>query len=131
MIDTVEFLEKVLIPFAEEMKKANRRGEELGLDYREHVFYTALEVNKSAVAILGDDILKHIAQELLKTVRNSTTIDWTIKESVQAELRRNIKRILRKFGYPPDLQEKAVDTVITQAKMLAEDLVKNGDKTEQ
>jgi len=125
MIDTVEFLEKVLIPFAEQMKEADKRGEKLGLDYREYAFYTALEVNNSAVSILGDEILKHIAQELLKTVRNSTTIDWTIKESVQATLRRNIRRILRKFGYPPDLQEKAVDTVITQAKMLAEDLVKN------
>lgn len=131
MIDTVEFLEKVLIPFAQQMKEADQRGDKLGLDYREYAFYTALEVNNSAVAVLGDDILKHIAQELLKTVRNSTTIDWTIKESVQAELRRNIKRILRKFGYPPDLQEKAVDTVITQAKMLAEDLVKNGDKKEE
>lgn len=128
MIDTVEFLEKVLIPFAEEMKKADRRGEQLGLDYREYAFYTALEVNNSAVAVLGDDILKQIAQELLKTVRNSTTIDWTIKESVQAELRRNIRRVLRKSGYPPDLQEKAVDTVITQAKMLADDLSKNNTR---
>ena len=125
MIDTVEFLEKVLIPFAEQMKEADKRGEKLGLDYREYAFYTALEVNNSAVSIMGDEILKHIAQELLKAVRNSTTIDWTIKESVQATLRRNIRRILRKFGYPPDLQEKAVDTVITQAKMLAEDLIDN------
>ncbi len=127
MIDTVEFLEKVLIPFAEQMKENDKRGENLGLDYREYAFYTALEVNNSAVSILGDEILKHIAQELLKTVRNSTTIDWTIKESVQANLRRNIRRILRKFGYPPDLQEKAVETVITQAKMLAEDLVNGND----
>lgn len=127
MIDTVEFLEKVLIPFAEQMKEADKRGENLGLDYREYAFYTALEVNNSAVSILGDEILKHIAQELLKTVRSGTTIDWTIKESVQANLRRNIRRILRKFGYPPDLQEKAVETVITQAKMLAEDLVNGND----
>jgi type I restriction enzyme R subunit len=131
MIDTVEFLEKVLIPFAQQMKEADRRGEKLGLDYREYAFYTALEVNNSAVAILGDQVLKHIAQELLKTVRNSTTIDWTIKESVQSALRRNIRRILRLHGYPPDLQEKAVETVITQAKLLAEDLVMNGDYTEQ
>ncbi|MDR1584117.1 MAG: DUF3387 domain-containing protein, partial [Prevotellaceae bacterium] len=123
MIDTVEFLEKVLIPFAQQIKEADRRGERLGLDYREYAFYTALEVNNSAVAILGDKILKDIAQELLKTVRNNATIDWTIKESVQADLRRNIRRILRKFGYPPDLQEQAVNTVLAQAKMLAEDLV--------
>lgn len=129
MIDTVEFLEKVLIPFAEQMKEADKRGDKLGLDYREYAFYTALEVNNSAVSILGDKILKHIAQELLKTVRSSTTIDWTIKESVQSALRRNIRRILRLHGYPPDLQEKAVETVITQAKMLAEDLV-NGKNNE-
>jgi type I restriction enzyme R subunit len=128
MIDTVEFLEKVLIPFAQQMKEADRRGEQLGLDYREYAFYTALEVNNSAVAILGDEILKHIAQELLKTVRKNATIDWTIKESVQADLRRNIRRILRRFGYPPDLQEQAVNTVLTQAKMLAEDLVENGNE---
>lgn len=127
MIDTVEFLEKVLIPFAAEIKASDKRGEKLGLDYREYAFYTALEVNNSAVAILGDETLKHIAQELLKTVRNSTTIDWTIKESVQSALRRNIRRILRLHGYPPDLQEKAVETVISQAKMLADDLL-NGDK---
>lgn len=123
MIDTVEFLEKVLIPFAEQMKEADKRGEKLGLDYREYAFYTALEVNNSAVAILGDTILKHIAQELLLAVRNNTTIDWTIKESVQSALRRNVRRILRLHGYPPDLQEKAVETVLTQAKMLAEDLL--------
>ena len=99
MIDTVEFLEKVLIPFAEQLKEADKRGEKLGLDYREYAFYTALEVNNTAVAVLGDEILKHIAQELLKTVRNSTTIDWTIKESVQSALRRNIRRILRIYGF--------------------------------
>lgn len=122
MIDTVEFLEKVLIPLAKEIKEADKRGERLGLDYREYAFYTALEVSNSAVAILGDEILRTIARDLLESVRENTTIDWTIKESVQATLRRNIRRILRKYGYPPDLQEKAVQTVIDQAKLLAEDL---------
>lgn len=129
MIDTVEFLEKVLIPFAAQIKESDRKGEKLGLDFREYAFYTALEVNNSAVSILGDETLKHIAQELLKTVRSSTTIDWTIKESVQSALRRNVRRILRLHGYPPDLQEKAVETVITQAKMLAENLL--DDKEEK
>jgi type I restriction enzyme, R subunit len=129
MIDTVEFLEKVLIPFAEHLKEADKKGERLGLDFREYAFYTALEVNNSAVAILGDETLKHVAQELLQSVRNSATIDWTIKESVQSALRRNIRRILRLHGYPPDLQEKAVETVITQAKMLAENLI--NDKSEK
>lgn len=128
-IDSVEFIEKVLIPFAKEMREAEKRGESLGLDFREYAFYTALEVNDSAVKVLGDDVLKDIAQELLKTVRKSTTIDWTIKESVQADLRRKIRRVLRKSGYPPDLQEKAVETVINQAKMLAEDLVENDNES--
>jgi len=123
MIDTVEFLEKVLIPFAAQIKESDRRGEKLGLDFREYAFYTALEVSNSAVAVLGDEVLKQIAQELLKTVRGSTTIDWTIKESVQSALRRNVRRILRLHGYPPDLQEKAVDTVLTQAKLMAENLL--------
>lgn len=123
MIDTVEFLEKVLIPLAKEIKEADKRGERLGLDYREYAFYTALEVSNSAVSVLGDETLRTIARDLLESVRNNTTIDWTIKESVQATLRRNIRRILRKYGYPPDLQEKAVQTVIDQAKLLAEDLV--------
>ncbi|MBX7227162.1 MAG: type I restriction endonuclease subunit R [Chitinophagales bacterium] len=124
-IDSVEFIEKWLVPLANEIREAEKRGQDLGLDFREYAFYTALEVNNSAVKILGDEVLKHIAQELLKTVRNNTTIDWTIKESVQSALRRNIRRILRLHGYPPDLQEKAVDTVITQAKMLAEDFIDN------
>lgn len=123
MIDTVEFLEKILIPLAKQIKEANRAGEKLGLDFREYAFYTALEVNDSAVAILGDETLRTIARELLDSVRNNTTIDWTIKESVQAALRRNIRRILRKYGYPPDMQEKAVQTIIDQAKLLADDLL--------
>lgn len=123
MIDSITFLEKILIPMAKEMREADKRGEKLNLDYRELAFYDALETNDSAVSILGDDILRTIARELLQSVRNSTTIDWTIKESVQATLRRNIRRILRKYGYPPDKQEKAIQTVIEQAKLLAEELV--------
>jgi type I restriction enzyme R subunit len=121
-IDSVEFIEKWLVPLANEIREAEKRGQDLGLDFREYAFYTALEVNNNAVKILGDEVLKHIAQELLKTVRNNTTIDWTIKESVQSALRRNVRRILRLHGYPPDLQEKAVETVITQAKVLADSI---------
>ena len=123
MIDSITFIEEFLIPMAREMREADKRGERLNLDFRELAFYDALETNDSAVAVLGDDILRTIARELLQSVRNSTTIDWTIKESVQATLRRNIRRILRKYGYPPDKQEKAIQTVIEQAKMLAEELV--------
>lgn len=123
MIDTVAFMEDILIPMAKEMRDADRRGEMLHLDYRELAFYDALETSDSAVAILGDEILRTISRELLESVRNSTTIDWTIKESVQATLRRNIRRILRKYGYPPDKQEKAIQTVMEQARLLAEEMV--------
>lgn len=123
MIDSIAFLEDYLIPMAKDMREADKRGANLNLDFRELAFYDALEINDSAVAILGDEILRTIARELLRSVRNSTTIDWTIKESVQATLRRNIRRILRKYGYPPDKQEKAIQTVIEQAKLLAEELV--------
>lgn len=123
MIDSITFLEDFLIPMAKDMREADKRGANLNLDFRELAFYDALEINDSAVAILGDEILRTIARELLQSVRNSTTIDWTIKESVQATLRRNIRRILRKYGYPPDKQEKAIQTVIEQAKLLAEELI--------
>ena len=122
IIDTVAFLENILIPLAKEIREADRRGEILNLDFRELAFYDALETNDSAVAILGDETLRNIARELLQSVRSSTTIDWAIKESIQASLRRNIRRILRKYGYPPDKQEKAIITVIEQAKLLAEEL---------
>jgi len=122
MIDSIEFLENILIPMAKEIREADRRGEILNLDFRELAFYDALETNDSAVAILGDETLRTIARELMQSVRSSTTIDWTIKESVQASLRRNIRRILRKYNYPPDKQEKAIKTVIEQAKLLAEEL---------
>jgi type I restriction enzyme R subunit len=122
MIDSIEFLEHILIPLAKEIRDADRRGEILDLDFRELAFYDALETNVSAVAILGDETLRNIARELLQSVRSSTTIDWTIKESVQATMKRNIRRILKKYGYPPDKQEKAIKTVIEQAKLLAEEL---------
>ncbi len=80
-----------------------------------------MEVNDSAVKILGDDILKAIARELVENVKKSVTIDWTIKESVQAKMRVVIKRILKKYSYPPDKQEAAVKTILYQAKLLADD----------
>src|SRR4029077_10286144 len=83
------------------------RGEQLGLNDDEVAFYDALEVNDSAVQVLGDQTLRIIAQELVLTVRNNLSIDWTVRENVRAHLRVLIKRILRKYGYPPDMQEKA------------------------
>jgi type I restriction enzyme R subunit len=124
MIDSISFLEDILIPMARNMREADKRGENLNLDFRELAFYDALEINDSAVAILGDETLRTIARELLQSVRISITIDWTIKESVQATLKRNIRWILRLYGYPPDNQEKAIQTVIEQRSCFLKSWVK-------
>jgi type I restriction enzyme R subunit len=110
-----------LVKMAREFKKAMNRGEELGLREDEIAFYDALGTNDSAVQELGDKALKAIAQELVKGVRNSVTIDWTHKDNVRAKMRVMIKRILRKYDYPPDKQEQATITVIQQAELLCGD----------
>ncbi len=85
----------------------------------EVAFYDALETNDSAVKLLGDETLRTIAQELVRTVRANVTIDWTLRENVRAQLRVLVKRILRKYGYPPDKQERATQTVLEQAELLS------------
>ena len=99
--------------------KPTARGEALGLTDDELAFYDALETNDSAVQVLGDETLRGIARELVETVRGNVTIDWTLRENVRANLRRLVKRILRKHGYPPDKQEKATRTVLEQAEVLS------------
>jgi len=110
-----------LIELAKEMRQARNRGKELGLSEDELAFYDALEVNDSAVKILGDETLRTIAHELVTSIRQNVTIDWTVKESVRAKLRSTVKRLLRKYHYPPDKQEKAVQTIIEQAELLSKD----------
>jgi type I restriction enzyme, R subunit len=116
-IETAQVIEE-LIKLAKDMREANQRGEALGLTEDEVAFYDALEVNDSAVSVLGDDTLRLIAQELVKSVRNSITIDWTVRENVRAQMRVIIKRILRKYGYPPNKQARATDLVLEQAEVL-------------
>src|SRR5260221_1132369 len=101
------------------MRADHRRGEELALRHDELAFYDALEVNDSAVKVLGDATLRTIARELVQTVKRNVTIDWTVRESVRAKLRTVVKRLLRKYGYPPDKEEKATQTVIEQAEGLS------------
>ena len=120
-IETAQILQE-LIDLAKQMREADKRGQDLGFTTEELAFYDALEVNESAVKILGDETLKTIARELVDMVHKNTTIDWTVKESVKAKLRTMVKRILRKYGYPPDKQEKATETVLEQAKLLCADL---------
>ena len=95
-------------------------GEALKLTEDELAFYDALEVNDSAVKVLGEPTLVAIARELVATVKRNVTIDWTVRENVRAQLRVIVKRILRKHGYPPDKQEKATQTVLEQAEVLSE-----------
>lgn len=117
-IEAAQVIEE-LISLAKEMRQAAARGEELGLGEDEMAFYDALEVNDSAVKVLGDEMLRGIARELVETVRKNVTIDWTMRENVRAQLRVLVKRILRKYGYPPDKQERATQTVLEQAELLS------------
>jgi type I restriction enzyme R subunit len=110
-----------LIELAKQMRDARFRGEKLGLREDEEAFYDALEVNDSAVKVLGDEVLKTLARKLVETVRRNATIDWTVRESARAKLRTMVRRLLRKYGYPPDKQEKATLTVLEQAELLGRD----------
>jgi len=110
-----------LIELAKQMRDARSRGEKLGLNEDEEAFYDALEVNDSAVKVLGDEVLKTLARGLVETVRRNATIDWTVRESARAKLRTMVRRLLRKYGYPPDKQEKATLTVLEQAELLGRD----------
>jgi len=118
-IEAAQVIEE-LIALAKEMREADRRGEQLGLSEEELAFYDALEANDSAVKVLGEPTLRAIAQELVRTVRANVTVDWTVRETVRAQLRVRVKRVLRKYGYPPDKQEKATQTVLEQAEVLSE-----------
>ena len=117
-VEAAQVIEE-LIGLAREMREANARGERLGLSDDELAFYDALGVNDSAVQVLGDETLRDIARELVETVRGNVTIDWTLRENVRANLRRLVKRVLRKHGYPPDRQETATRTVMQQAEVLS------------
>ncbi len=118
-IEAAQVIEE-LIQLAREMREANARGEQLGLSEDELAFYDALETNDSAVQVLGDEALRDIARQLVETVRQNVTIDWTLRENVRAQLRVLVKRILRRHGYPPDKQEQATQTVLEQAEALSE-----------
>ena len=119
-VEAAQVIEE-LIQLARELREATARGEKLGLSEDELAFYDALETNDSAVQVLGDKTLRAIARELVETVRGNVTIDWTLRENVRANLRRLVKRTLRRYGYPPDKQEKATRTVLEQAEVLSAD----------
>lgn len=117
-ITTAEVLQE-LIQLAKDIRSARQRGEEQGLSEDEIAFYDALAENESAIEVMGDDKLKLIAHELLVSLRENVTVDWAHRDSARARMRVLVKRILRKYGYPPDLQDAAVQTVLQQAEALS------------
>jgi len=121
LLTTAQIIEE-LIRIAKEVKESDKEGEKLGLSTEEVAFYNALETNDSAVKVLGDEILKTIAREIADKVKRNATIDWTIRESARAKLMVLVKRTLTKYGYPPDKQQKAIETVLKQAELFADSL---------
>lgn len=124
LLTTAEIIQE-LINIAKEIKEADKEGEQLGLTNDEVAFYNALEVNDSAILVLGDDQLKQIAREITDKVRANATIDWTIRESARAKLMVLVKRTLTRWGYPPDKQAKAIETVLKQAELMADFFTKD------
>ena len=121
LLTTAQVIEE-LIGIAKDIRESDRRGESLGLAEDELAFYDALADNDSAKAVLGDKQLAAIALEVFRSVKGNATIDWTLKENVRARLRRDVKRILSRFGYPPDEQLAATENVLKQAELLANGL---------
>jgi type I restriction enzyme R subunit len=107
-----------LIALAKDLKAAQQRGEDQGLTPEELAFYDALAENESAVEAMGSEQLRLIAHELLEQLRQNVTVDWHHRESARARMRVLVKRILKRFGYPPDLADEAVQTVLAQAEVL-------------
>ena len=127
LLTTAEIIEE-LLTIARQIRVVDGLAEKLKLSKDEFAFYTALEVNDSAVSVLGDETLKTIAREIADKVRKNATIDWAMKESARARLMVIVRRTLNKYGYPPDKQLKAVDTILKQAEVLADYWVDNPGK---
>jgi len=108
---------------AKDIRNSEKEPEELGLTEYEYAFYTAIADNKSAREVMGKEKLRELAIVLFDRVRKNTSIDWTIRESARARLRVIVKRTLRQYGYPPDMQQLATETVLKQAELIAEELV--------
>lgn len=121
LLTTAQVIEE-LIKLAKDIRESDKHGQELNLGEDELAFYDALANNESAKNVLGDKQLATIALEVFKSVRGNATIDWTLKESVRARLRRDVKRILNKYGYPPDMQLVATENILKQAELMADEL---------
>jgi type I restriction enzyme R subunit len=119
-VDSVQVIEE-LIALAKDIRTASARSTDLGLNTEELAFYDALAENGSAKVLMAHEQLRLLAQLLVQSIRSSATIDWTRKESVRAKMRIEVRKLLTRYGYPPDLQKAAVDLVVRQAEALAAD----------
>ena len=118
-IDSVQVIQE-LIDLAKEMRASLNRGDDLGLDADEIAFYDALAENQSAIDVLGSKGLRELAQELVRRMKPLVTVDWAVKENIRAKLRVEVRRLLRRYGYPPDFQQMAIDLVMEQANVVCE-----------
>lgn len=124
LLTTAEIIQE-LIDLAKEIKEKDQRDKDTGLSKEELAFYYAVAANKSAKEVLGNAVLRELAVYLSEVVKSNATIDWAIKKSVRDKLKVVVKRTLRKFGYPPDFEKLAIETVLKQAELLAEHIVKS------
>lgn len=118
--DTVQVIEE-LLDLAKKISEADRRGEEAGLSEEELAFYDALADNESAVDDLGNETLRLMAAELVQIIRQNAGVDWTLRKNIQAKMRVSVKRMLKKYGYPPDKQKLATENILRQAELLCRD----------
>ncbi|MBT9547097.1 MAG: type I restriction endonuclease subunit R [Candidatus Sericytochromatia bacterium] len=125
-ITTAQVIEE-LIQMAKDLRSDDKRGETIGLNDDELAFYDALATSDSAIAIMGDQQLGNLAKELVENVRNNTTVDWQIQQSARAKMRLMVKKLLKKFGYPPDQELTAIDNVIQQSELLSETVSSKDD----
>ncbi|KKH45976.1 DEAD/DEAH box helicase [Methanosarcina sp. 1.H.A.2.2] len=119
-IDTVQVIEE-LLDLAKKISEADKRGEEAGLSEEEIAFYDALADNESAVDVLGNETLKLMAAELVKIIRKNAGVDWTLRKNIQAKMKVSVKRLLKKYGYPPDMQKLATENILKQAELICRD----------
>jgi type I restriction enzyme R subunit len=122
-IETAKVIEE-LIQMAKDIAQAAKHGQDLGLNFDELAFYDALAENEAALREMGDEVLKHIAQELTAKLRSSVSVDWQQRQSVRAKMRNVIRIILRKYKYPPDKQAEALEPVMQQAEVLSDEWTK-------
>jgi len=130
VITAVEVIEE-LIELSKEIKKMDKEPQEMGLSEYEYAFYTAIADNKSARELMQKETLWELAVVLYEKVKQNASIDWTIKESVRAKLRVIVKRTLRQYGYPPDMQAIATETVLKQAEMIADELTEGDEGSDR